>query len=72
MSDSDWEYVDSSNIEAIRYDAANREIQVQFHGGRSYAYANADQWVFDEFRDAASKGSYLNRVLKPDHEVREL
>jgi len=59
---SDWVYVDSSNIEAVRY--LNGELQVRFLNGSSYAYSDVPQDIYDEFVNAPSKGSYLNRMIK--------
>lgn len=72
MSTPDMEYVDSSNVEAIGYDPDEREIYVQFLSGKTYVYGDATPIVYEEFRAADSKGSYVNRVLKPEHPCREL
>lgn len=72
MALPDMHYVDSSNVEAVGYDAANEDIYVQFHGGSTYVYTGADQQTFDELRYADSVGSYLNRVLKPGYAYRRL
>jgi hypothetical protein len=60
----DMIYVDSSNIEAIGYDADSQELHVQFLSGGYYVYHDVPPDVFDEFNCAPSKGSYLNREIK--------
>jgi KTSC domain len=72
MTEPDMQMVDSSNVEAVGYDSAAREIYIRFLGGRTYAYGEADEHTFEELRSADSVGSYLNRVLKPNHPYREI
>lgn len=64
-------FVDSSNVEAIGYDSGQRDLYVQFQGGRTYIYANVSEQTYNEFLRADSKGSYLNREIKPNYEYRE-
>jgi hypothetical protein len=68
---SDWQYVDSSSIEAIRYDSDNTELYVQFISGATYVYSNVDESTVAEFLDADSKGSYFNRIIKPSYDYRQ-
>jgi hypothetical protein len=65
------EWVDSSNIEALGYDADAQEVWVWFRGGRLYIYIQVPQEVYDDFYAAPSKGSFLNRVLKPNFQFRD-
>lgn len=61
----EMEYIDSSNIEAIGYDSGSRELHVRFlKSGETYVYYEVDEWVFQEFRQADSKGTYLNTNIK--------
>ncbi len=58
-------FVDSSNVESIGYDPDTRELHVSFlKTGRTYVYYNVDEWVFDEFIQTDSKGSYLGNNIK--------
>ena len=57
-------YVDSTNIEAIGYDAASSELHVQFLKTGLYVYHDVPQEVFNEFLAANSKGSFFNRNIK--------
>ncbi len=58
-------FVDSSNIEAIGYEVATRELYVRFSkSGETYVYYEVDEWVFEEFKRADSKGIYLNTNIK--------
>lgn len=72
MTEPVMQMVNSSNVEAVGYDAAAREIYVRFLGGRTYAYGEATERTFEELRSADSVGSYLNRVVKPNHRYREV
>jgi hypothetical protein len=58
-------YVDSTNIEAIGYDAANSELHLQFLKTGLYVYRDVPQAIFDELMASDSKGSYFNRNIKP-------
>ena len=57
-------YVDSSNIEAVGYDAGSQELHVQFLGGGRYVYHQVPRYIFDDFLNASSKGSFLNREIR--------
>lgn len=53
-------FVDSSNIEAIGYDASTSELHVRFSkGGADYVFFNVEEWVYQEFLRADSKGRYF-------------
>ncbi|SFL20675.1 KTSC domain-containing protein [Nitrosomonas aestuarii] len=61
----DMEFVDSSNIEAIGYDSDNQELHVKFlQSGETYVYYSVDEWVYQEFMQADSKGIYLNTNIR--------
>lgn len=58
-------FVDSSNIEAIGHDPDSLELHVSFRSGDTYVYYDVPSVVFDAFLSAPSKGSFLNREIKP-------
>jgi hypothetical protein len=64
--------VDSSNIEHVGYDETAQDLYVQFHSGQTYVYSGVSPYTFDELLNASSKGSYLNREIKPNYECRLL
>ena len=72
MSPPKMIFVDSSNIEAIGHDPDQRELYVQFQNGRTYVYADVSVQTYEEFLQADSKGSYLNREIKPNYGCREI
>lgn len=63
----DMMYVNSSNIEAIGYDAANMELHVRFLKSGQYIIRGVPQEMFDGLMNADSKGSYYNRMIKPNY-----
>ena len=58
-------HVDSSNVEAIGYELETQELHVRFlKSGETYVYYGVEEWVFDEFRQSGSPGTYLNTQIK--------
>ena len=67
------DFVSSSNIEAIGYDADVRELHVRFlRSGKTYVYSEFDQQTFDEFRGADSKGKFFNQRVLNQYPTREI
>ena len=60
----DMEPVDSSRITEYGYDTENATVYVTFHDGLRWQYRNVPEHVWHEFRAAASKGAFVNEVLK--------
>ena len=65
-------YVDSSNLEAIGYDAARRELHVAFIRGGTYVCHDVDEWVFRDFMGAKSKGQYFRANIKGRYDGQKL
>lgn len=66
-------YVDSSNIEAIGYDPDRQELHVRFlKSGATYVYYNVEEWVYNEFMAADSKGKYYNTNIKGHYDYGKL
>jgi len=63
----DMFFVDSSNVESIGYDPEAQELHVTFLGspGGTYVYLDVPDIVWEDLQVAASKGSFLNREVKP-------
>ena len=72
MAEPEMEWVDSSNIEQIGYDEDQRELWVRFKSGDTYVYANVPPATYDDIARADSKGSYLNREIRPNYEYRRV
>jgi len=60
--------VDSSNVASVGYEPDAQAMYVEFTNGSTYVYSGVDEQTFEELRDAASVGSFLNRVIKPNFE----
>jgi len=65
-------YVDSTNVEAIGYDSDTQQLHVQFLKSGTYIYYDVEEWVFGEFMQADSKGTYLNTSIKPSYQCAKL
>ena len=61
---SEWQYVQSSNVDAIKYCRDASELYVRFREGREYVYYDVDERVFQELLHAASVGKYHARNIK--------
>jgi hypothetical protein len=58
-------WVDSSSIASIGYEAATRELEIEFReSGDVYRYFDVPGDEYAAFMAAESKGSYLNQVFK--------
>ena len=66
-------FVDSSNVEAIGHDPSTQELHVRFlKSGETYVYYGVEEWVFQEFLQADSKGAYLNTNIKDRYQYGKL
>lgn len=62
-------FVDSSNIEAIGYDAGSLELHVRFlKSGEIYVYYGVEEWRYQELMQSNSKGAYLNANIKRNYQ----
>ena len=57
-------YVDSTSIDQIGYDEDQHEAHVVFKNGHHYVYSEVSQDVWDRFKDAPSKGKFINEEFK--------
>lgn len=58
------QYVSSSNIASIGYDASDMVLEVEFLNGAIYQYYDVPQSVYDGLMSASSHGSYLDAYVK--------
>lgn len=57
----------SSSIALVTYDPDDGLLEIQFRRtGHVYDYFDVPRDVYRAFMDAASKGAFVNRVLKPN------
>ena len=69
----DMIFVESSYIEAIGYDLPARELYVRLSdSGKTYVYSEVEEPVFEEFKSADSKGTFLNTRIKNRYDFRKM
>ena len=73
MAVTEMHYVESASVEAIGYDADSQELYVRFvESGDVYVYYDVQEWVFEEFLDAGSKGTYYNSNIKGSYQYQQV
>ena len=55
---------ESSNLNRFGYDPARRVMRVEFKNGATYDYFDVPQNIFQQMRNAGSKGGYLASDIK--------
>jgi hypothetical protein len=60
----DREYVSSSNIRSIGYDATSETLEIEFNSGGIYQYFGVPEHVYDELMSAPSIGTYFHQNIK--------
>ena len=63
-SDMDMVRVNSTAITAVGYDGATGRMKITFKQGRTYDFCRVPSHIHKGLMDAASKGSYFDRVIK--------
>lgn len=63
----DRQYVDSSMIESIGYDAGTSVLEIEFKGGVVWAYENFPEYLWYEFEAAESKGKFFHKNIKEQY-----
>lgn len=63
---------DSSFIDRIAYDAANRLLTVMLANGKAYQYAKVGSTTARDFMVAESKGQFFCQNIKDSYESQEL
>lgn len=56
--------VESRTLAAVAYDESREALQLEFRSGAIYQYFGVPAGIHEELLDAASKGSYFNRVIR--------
>jgi hypothetical protein len=62
------EIIDSSAIEAVTYDAARQQLDVELANRRAYRYFGVPTEVYRSFMAAESKGRFYNDEIRDDYE----
>jgi KTSC domain len=72
LADLDLQPVESTCVARIGYDREAEEVYVEYHTGAVYGYRRVPPFVFDAFATAGSKGTFLNKTIKPRFSARKL
>ena len=56
-------YVESSNLEAVGYDAEQAILVIRFKDGSTYEYYDVPQFEYDNLMASDSKGKYANKNI---------
>ena len=67
-----WIEVDSSCIEAIRFDRAHSSLFIRFHSQSVYSYENFHPRTFKEFLDSSSKGQFFHQHIRDQLPYRQI
>jgi hypothetical protein len=68
----DMKGVDSSNIDAIGFDAFAKKLRIRFKSGETYEYDTVPQTVHNELMNANSHGSYFNKNIRDKYPTKKL
>jgi len=66
---NDWVSVESSNLDQIRYNHPDAQLEVRFKNGSVYRYGSVPMNVYASLLQAPSKGSYLHHSVKNRYPV---
>ena len=61
----------STAVERISYDEATRELCVTYVGGGTYTYYGVPKQLYAAFREARSKGQFVNQFVKNRYDFRK-
>jgi hypothetical protein len=64
--------VKSTAVRTLGYDENDWVLQVEFANGKLYNYFRVPPSEIKALKDAASKGEYVNRQIKPYYEYEEV
>ena len=59
MIPEEWSSVDSTNLDAIRYDTQQEDLYVRFKNGKTYKYEQVPSEEAEALYHASSPGQYL-------------
>ena len=68
----EMQFVDSSNIERIGYDANSSTLRIEFKSNRTYDYSSVPEHVFNELKSASSVGRYHATSIKNSYPYTEI
>ena len=60
----EWVTVESSNIQAVRFNYTSSALEVKFRSGSLYRYVSVPENVYVAMLNSRSKGRFLNHSVK--------
>jgi hypothetical protein len=64
--------IDSTSLESVGYEMESKTLEVEFAGGAVYQYLEVPEEEIRKFMRAQSRGTYLNRHIKPRYLCRRI
>ena len=64
--------VRSSNLRSVGYDRWARRLEIEFRGGRIYAYFDVPEYIHSQLMGASSKGRFFHYNIKGRYRYRRL
>jgi hypothetical protein len=62
----EMQYVESSAIEMVGYEASSMILSIMWKGGATYLYSGVPEHLYDQLMMAESKGAFVNKFIKPN------
>ena len=56
--------VESTTVRSMGYQRRRKILEIEFHSGVVYQYLDVPERVYEEFRQAESKGRYFNCEIR--------
>ena len=64
--------VESSNIDSIGYDEKSSTLLIGYKNGRSYHYYDVSAEIYEEFKNAVSKGKFFWAKINKKYNYKEI
>lgn len=62
----------SSVVAAFKYNPAHHILRITYVSGKVYDYKNVPETVYNEMKEASSKGTFLNNVIKRNYAFKKV
>ena len=66
----EWTELESSNVDAVSYDADLQRMRIRFKGSREYSYYNVPLEVYLKLLISPSAGHYVNERIVGQYPTR--
>jgi hypothetical protein len=68
----DREFVQSTNLRSVGYDAGDMILEIEFRSGGIYQYSNVPPEIYEALMLEPSKGRYFDRHIKERYRFRRV